>query len=246
VGHERVLRFGCGTTTLALWAKGIERARGQVVVLTTGHFHVESSWARALLAAVHDDIAGAAGTIVLDRDASVLDEAIYYLRYAAYLDPQYTPGHEVKMIPADNAAYDASALARYHDLHPDMFQEVDFHRRLFSEGKRLSVVGGATATFGRSYPLPVILRHRFAHGREFAGARIRNAGMSPIRIVAAAPLVPLVLAARAARTALPLRDHRFRFLRSLPLLLLLASAWASGEVAGALSRRSPPQDSVGA
>ena len=65
------------------------------------------------------------------------------------------------------------------------------------------------------------LRHRYAHGRHFGASRVAH-GFSALRIVAAAPLVPLILAWRAARRALPAPEHRRRFLLALPLFLVLA------------------------
>jgi glycosyltransferase involved in cell wall biosynthesis len=246
VPGDRVVHYAPGTTTLNLWSRGIDRARGRVVALTSGHFRVEASWARALLQAVGDGTAGAAGRIVLDDGASVVDEAIFYLRYAAYLDPLYSPGRAVTMIPADNAGYDGQALTRHRASFRDGFSEVDFHRRVFEEGKRLVVVHGATAVFGPSYPLRVILHHRFVHGRVFAAWRATDpvSGTSRLRMLVAAPLVPFALAARAATKALRRPEHRIRFLRSLPLLLLLAGAWAIGEVTGAIFGRATPRDST--
>jgi glycosyltransferase involved in cell wall biosynthesis len=240
LGHERVIRCAPDTTTLTLWARGIERARGRVVALTTGHFQVEASWGRVLLGAIRGDVGGAAGAIILDADGSLVDEAVFYLRYASFLSRDYAPGRVIRMIPGDNAAYDASLLARHRSSYRLGFSEVDFHRRIFAEGKRLAVVSGATASFGPSYPLRVILRHRFAHGREFGAWRVREDGRRRLRLVLAAPLVPVTLAARAARNALPLRGHRLRFLRSLPLFLLLAAAWASGEFFGAILGDATP------
>jgi hypothetical protein len=52
-------------------------------------------------------------------------------------------------------------------------------------------------------------------------------------VLAAAPLVPAVLALRVARRVLPLGGHRWRFVAGLPLFLVLATAWAAGEAVGA-------------
>jgi glycosyltransferase involved in cell wall biosynthesis len=246
VPSDRVVHCAPGTTTLSLWAQGIARARGRVVALTTGHFRVEAGWARALLRAVGGDVGGAAGRIVLDERASAVDAAIFYLRYAVYLDPGYAPGHAPRMIPADNAGYDGQSLARHRASFRHGFSEVDFHRRLFGEGKHLMVVDGATATFGPSYPLRVITHHRFVHGREFAAWRAteQGGGTSRFRMVVGAPLVPFALALRAAMSALRHPAHRVRFLRSLPLLLFLASAWAIGEATGAAFGRDRNREPI--
>jgi hypothetical protein len=53
--------------------------------------------------------------------------------------------------------------------------------------------------------------------------------------VLAAPIVPLVLAQRAARRVWPSGRDRGRFVVSLPWFLVLAGAWAAGEAWGALA-----------
>jgi hypothetical protein len=68
-------------------------------------------------------------------------------------------------------------------------------------------------------------------------------GSSALRIVVAAPFVPLILVWRAAWRALREREHRKRFLLALPLFLALAAAWAAGEAHGALTSGAPTRSS---
>jgi hypothetical protein len=84
-------------------------------------------------------------------------------------------------------------------------------------------------TFSHPYPEGAQLKTRFGHGRIYASANARLQG----RVVTAAKsfLLPAVLTARTIREVGP------ALLRSSPTLgwlILQHTAWAAGELAGAL------------
>lgn len=229
-----ILRFPPGTLVPRLWSAGLRLARGRVVAFTIGHVSVTPTWARALVNGLVN-ASGAGGPLVLADDARIVDWAVFYLRYSAFLPSQLEDGPVAGEIAGDNAAYTRAALDRHAASLADGFWEVEFHRRLRADGGSLGATTLATATFIRSAPFWCIARHRYAHGRHFGASRVAH-GSSALRIVGAAPLVPLVLAWRAARRALREREHRRRFLLAMPLFLALAAAWAAGEAHGALAR----------
>jgi hypothetical protein len=162
------------------------------------------------------------------------DWAVFYQRYSAFLPAQLPDGPVAGEIAGDNAAYTRQALTRHWLSFTQGLWEVDFHRLLRADGGRLGATRQATASFGLAAPFGCSVRHRYAHGRHFGASRVTH-GSSRLRVIAAAPLVPLILAWRAARRALPAPEHRRRFLLALPLFLVLASAWAAGEARGALA-----------
>ena len=238
LGRAHVTRCAPGTLTPELWAIGISRSTGRIIALTTGHFVVERTWAASLTAAVQGTRVGAAGLLELASDATTTDSAVFYLRYAGFIaDGQPTHG-DVPGIPADNAAYDGDSLRRFVAATGTGFWEVDFHRQIHAEGGRLATIRGATARYGRSFPFRTIVHHRFHHGRHAGAWRVSQRERSAPVMVAAAPLVPFVLAARAWRHIPRATTHRRRFVRALPVFLALASVWALGEAVGAVS--GPP------
>ena len=238
LGRPAVIRCAPGTLTPELWAIGISRSTGRIIALTTGHFVVERTWAASLTSAVAGGHVGAAGFMDLAPEATATDCAVFYLRYAGFLDDGQRTPRDVSGIPADNAAYDGDALRRFVAETGDGFWEVDFHRRVRAQGGRLATVPGATARYGRSFPFPTIANHRFHHGRHAGAWRVSQRERSVPAMVAATPLVPFVLAARAWRHTRPGTAHRRRFVRALPMFLALATAWAIGEAVGALG--GPP------
>ena len=188
---------------------------------------------------------GAAGRIDLADETRVTDWAVFYLRYSEFLREPEGIQRRVVGIPADNAAYNGEAIRRFVTAADDGFWEVEFHRELHATGGSLAMVSGATASYGRSFPLSTIAAHRFQHGRHSGAWRVSRRIRSVPAIVLAFPLVPFALTARTWRRVRSATTHRNRFLRALPLFLVLAFMWAFGEAVGALygapvSRRTSP------
>lgn len=238
-GNARVQHLPAGTLTPVLWSTGFAMSRGRAVAFTTGHCVVGEGWARALLAGLESGATGVAGALLLSDESDPVDWALFYLRYSAFLDAGRLETEGAAEIPGDNAAYRREALERHASSFAAGFWEVDFHRRVRAEGARLTFVPGAEVRFGPSAPLGSLARQRFAHGRHSGAWRIHTGVRAAWQILAAAPIVPLVLTARIAVRVLSRRADRARFLAALPALLVLACAWAAGEAWGALAPKGP-------
>jgi hypothetical protein len=228
----RLLTRPVGTLVPELWAAGLCVAEGRVVAFMTGHLLVARPWADALLAGTAD-ATGVGGPLTIARDASALVRAVFYLRYAAFTPWQLPDGITAGEIAGDNAAYVRDALKQHASSLTDGFWEIEFHRCLRTDGKRLRVAADATARFVGCPPFWCTARHRFAHGRHFGAQRVAQ-GASRFRIVCAAPVIPFVLAWRAGCSTAVVHEHRVPYLTALPLLLPLAAAWAAGEAWGAI------------
>ena len=229
-----VVRFPPGTLAPQLWAYGYAASTGRVVAFTTGHCIVPPGWARAMLDGIEAGATGVGGAFELAPGTSVIDWAVFYLRYSAFL--QATPPRGgITEIAGDNAAYRRDALDRHAATFAGGFWEVDFHHHIRAEGGSLRLVAGATVAFGPSFPFREIVRQRFAHGRHFGASRVASGARAAWQVVLAAPLVPLVLARRIAARVLPHPRHRARFALALPVVLALAAAWSAGEAWGAVA-----------
>lgn len=235
-----LLRCAPATLTPQLWAEGYRHASGRFVAFTTGHCLLSAGWATALAAALRAGAAGAGGPFARAAGITALDRAVYYLRYSAFMPHTLGAGRTSGEIAGDNAMYARDWLDRHAATMSDGFWEVDFHRLVRAEGGWLAAVPTAVAEFGRSFPVATILRHRFAHGRQFGAGRVRGGTRAVWHVVLASPLVPLVLAARAARRVIAIPRERWAFVTALPWLLVLAAAWAGGEAWGALHARATP------
>ena len=226
-----------GTLTPMLWAEGIRMARGRYVGLTTGHCVVPSEWISALTGALRGSVVGAGGPLALLTKASRLDAAIYFLRYSAFMPSRSDAVSIVHEIAGDNAMYSGDALRRHESTFAGGFWEPEFHKLLRAEGGQLAIVPRASAAFGRSFPLGVISRHRFSHGKRFGSWRVASAQMSAARVILAAPVVPFVLLVRIAARVMRNLSARRDFLGASPIVLWLAACWAAGEAVGAFEAR---------
>lgn len=231
-----VVRARAGALVPDLWASGFRASSGRIVAFTVEQCLVGPEWARGLTAAIDEGAAGAGGPLALHADTTPVDCAVYLLRYSAFM-PHPTRRRAAE-IAGDNAAYVRAALERHAASFDRGFWEVDFHRRIRSEGGYLLSVPEATAAFAGPCSLRSMLRQRYLHGRHSGALRTRSGGIPIWRSLLAAPLVPTVLAARVLGRTLRRRAYLLRALASLPALLALAGAWAIGEADGAWRARA--------
>ncbi|WP_411281020.1 hypothetical protein [Gemmatimonas sp.] len=245
--HMRVVHAEAGALTPVLWGTGVRAASGRVVAFTTAQLQVGVSWAGALLEAIDTGVdagvIGAGGPIAppaTERGAAAdaAADAAMLVRFHAFLPGRWPRRMLADDIPGDNAAYVRAHLMEHQDLLCAGFWEVEFHRRFSRAGKQLLMVPEALATVQSSPKGAVDLRtlreQRYAHGVTFGFTRVARHGQSTLRIVLAAPLVPLVLLARIVRRARAAGVDHGRVRRALPAMLWLTSAWAAGEAVGAL------------
>jgi len=223
-----------GTITPDLWGDGIRASSGQWVILTTGHCVVPEGWAPALVKALSGGAAAAGAGLKPTEEAGIVDLAVFFLRYHAFVGITEGGIRTTREIPGDNAAYRGDQIRAYLESRGRGFFEVEYHRTLRETGGDVVAVPVAAAEFGHSFPLGTILRHRFAHGRQFGAWRTRQGGESSIGLALKAPLVPAVLLARARRNVLGNPELRRGLRRAGLPFLLLASAWAVGEAVGAI------------
>lgn len=222
-----------GTLTPNLWSEGLAHSNGRAVAFTTAHHVVPQAWIAELCSGLESGAAAAGGPIALEQRSTLLDAAIYFLRYSAFMPEATTESHESTEIPGDNSIYRREVIARHESALRDGFWEVELHQLLRVEGEHIRMIPRATITFGRSVPLGLISRQRFAHGKHFGRWRASQPSHSRVRIIALAPLVPFVLLARVARRVNRANGRLGLFIRCSPIFLWLAACWAFGEAVGA-------------
>jgi hypothetical protein len=226
----RLVHVDADALTPRMWSEGVAVTSSPAFALLTAHCFVVPGWSSALLAGL-GDAAACGGPLRLADDATAVDAAIFFLRYSAYLDD--APRPEVRDIAGDNAAYMRATIPQSSWSRESGFWEHDVNRELLREGRKIAWAPGAVVQFGKSFSLASICRHRFEHGRLFGIAR-RRRGENRLRIFGASPAVPFVLLIRSWKRVSRFSPYRGKFIRSLPLILLIAFCWAIGEATGAL------------
>jgi len=223
-----------GTLMPVLWSTGIASARGSRIAFTTGHCVVSREWAEDLIKALDAGAAAAGGPITLARGASPVHRAIYLLRYSAFMPSQARGVADVSEIAGDNAVYERAVFDEQRSSLESGFWEVEINRELRARGRRVVMVPSARAELVAGFPLALMTRQRFAHGRHYGAWRVRQKLVSASRIVVAAPAVPIVLLARTALRVARSGSNLLGFMSAAPIIFWLATSWALGEAVGAL------------
>ena len=214
-----------------LRARGLAEARGEIVALLEDHARPDPSWS-ARIAAAHrrGDDAAIGGAIENGVDRA-LNWAVYFCDFSKYQNP--LPSGPSPFASDANVAYKRAALESVRSLWGRSFREVIVHRALSAVGG-IALDPGIVVYQQRSgLSLASALRERFVWGRSYAATRSMELGASRRLLYATlSPVLPLVMVERMALTAWRRRRHFVRFIRALPLVVLLACAWSAGECAG--------------
>ena len=219
------------------WGLGVRHADAPVFACLSTEFEVHPGWARALLDALSDGSVGAAGAVELAPHAGMTATAVYLVRFSVFFAAHNQPPRDVAHLPGDGAAYRRAPVIALPDLLAAGFWEIEFHRRFLAAGLRLRSISQPLVTFHPTDHLRSAAVLRSRHGFEYGVTRVRQHRHSPWALIAAAPLVPMVLVARIIRKALT-ADGGWRLLiRSFPALVVISCAWAWGEASGAWSSR---------
>ncbi len=232
--NVRLLRRPAGRLAPALWRDGLLATEAPLVAFTTSRMLPGPGWLAALAGRLRSaGAAGVGGPIAAGGRLSATDRAVALLRYAAYFPP--LPDASRVEPPGENALYRRDRLSEVEAAWADGFWEAEVHRALRGRGHSLvmAVADPAVVTFEGGVGLAAMIRQRLAHARRYGAGRSAGLGVGArLGRVAAAPLVPPLLAGRIV-AALRARGMGLgTWLTSAPGLAVLASAWAVGEAVG--------------
>lgn len=215
-----------------LWGAALSRARGRIVAITTTACRPSPDWIDAVARAHAKPHAAIGGVIDLAAQATLVDRAIHFVRYAPYLPPVAEgPAAE---IAADNGAYKLAALVPLlPGLAREGFWEVEVHRALRANGHTIWLDPNMRVYHAAAYSIAGFSRQRFVHGRRFArAARPRRSAGHRLLLVARAPLVPALMLGRIVRTLARRRRLDRHSVLALPLSAWFLVCWAAGEATG--------------
>ena len=238
-------------TPAELRARAVAIASAEIVALIEDHCVPNHDWCTRILAAhsKHSEpFAGVGGAVekglpAHGRNDTALNWAVYMTDYSRYMNP-LTDG-PIAEISDTNSSYKKRELVEILSVWKAEFHENVVNEALRQRGRLLWFAPDVIVNEQRSLTLRAALRDRYAFGRLFASTRVDYSTTGRRIVLAAASCaMPPVLVLRVARTLLQRRKHRAQFVRSLPQLLLVTSAWMAGEMMGYLTAR--PENSLAA
>jgi hypothetical protein len=215
-----------------LWGLGFAQARGSIVAVTIAGCIPQPRWIDAIVRAHQSPDAGVGGAIEQHVPGAIVDWAVYFVRYAAYMQPM--AAGPALQVPGDNGSYKRAALEDERAaIAARGFWEYEINTRLVARGRRLSLAPDMLVRHTHSFGIRGFCRQRWQHGRIFG--RRKAAGMSgPTRLARTlmAPVSLALMVVRAATQVFSRRRHRLAFLRALPLVVVFHACWIAGETAG--------------
>lgn len=220
-------------------AVGLGAARGEIVAMTEDDAVPARDWCAQILAAHAQPYAAIGGAIENGEDRP-LNWALYYCDFGRYGRP-FAPG-PAAYVSDVNVSYKRRALEATRALWERAYHETTVHWALRAGGERL-FLDPRPVVFQHRPPcsLAAAYRERIEWGRVFAETR---AAASPARrravYAAGSVVLPVLLAARAARHMRRQGHGATLMARVIPLACCLLTGWAAGEFLGYL--RPAPEE----
>lgn len=217
-------------------AAALAVARGDLVAIIEDRGVPRPDWARTAVR-LHRGPAAVIGGAIEPAPAGLVAWALHVCDFSRYALP-LTSG-PAAWVSDVNVTYKRRALERTREIWRERFHEPLVHWHLLRDGDELRLDPALVVDHHRTArPFGALLGERFAWGRLFGAIHASTLSRSRrALLVAAAPVVPLLLLARHGRVWFR-RGEGGRYLRAVPVLLALLTAWAAGEAAGLFTARS--------
>lgn len=213
-------------------AEGIKRARGRLIGLVHDRGVPAQDWAVSMLELHRNFSAAAIGGCADNGYDTSWHWAVHFFDFGRYMAPLQTA--ESDFLSVTNICYDGSALRELKHLYEHRFRELLVHESFLASGKKLVLSDRPRTTELRPrVPTTELALEWFHWGRKYAGIRSGEitATQRSLRILVT-PLVPFVLFFRQLGVQRRKRIYLRRFWSASPLVLLIVSMWALGELIG--------------
>jgi hypothetical protein len=224
-----------------LRARGVARTRAGIIALLEDHCVPDVDWAARIIAA-HTRNVGAVGGVIEKgappggRRDTALNWALYIADYSRYMGP--LPEGPAATVSDCNSSYKRSALEEVRETWSTEFHENVVNAALQSRGRALWFDPSIVVREQRSLGWRAALTDRFTFGRLFGATRAETIPFPRrLALVLSSPVLPPLLAVRAARNLIARRRHLSALAKVLPALGIISMAWVLGEATGYLTGR---------
>ncbi|MGR3762426.1 hypothetical protein ACUXV3_20170 (plasmid) [Roseobacteraceae bacterium NS-SX3] len=216
---------------------GLAAARGSIIGILEDRGLPQADWA-ATIARLHRETGKhvIGGAIECIEPVNLLNWAFYVTDFGRY-------GRPFESGPADwvsdvNLSYSRHALEETRHLWKERYHEPIVHWHLIGQGEDLWLSNEVVVHHRRPpATLRELLPERFDWGRLFGEIRVRNqSNLKRLGLILAGPLIPPLLWLRHYRIQAA-KGRGTRYLKALPYVILLTTAWTLGEVWGYITKR---------
>src|SRR6267378_7338410 len=216
-----------------LRAAGIERASGDIVVITEDHCIAPDNWYEEIVKAHEAGYTVVGGSVENGCVGRVADWASFLCEYSQAMSP--VPFGEVEDIPGNNASYDRAVLTGISEHVKKNCWEFYLHEELRSKGVKFLSSPAIVVTHKKQFGVGFFFAQKFHYSRSFAAMRrTQITRQARILYLFATPLLPLMLLWRVSRQVLRKKRLYKELVMSLPLLSLFGVSYACGEFTGYL------------
>ena len=219
-------------------AAGLARAKGEIIAILEDRGVPAPDWAKQVMR-LHAEggyhVIG--GAIDCAAPVSLLNWAFYCTDFGRYGRPfDSGPRNWVSDV---NISYSRDALEATRHLWQERYQEPVVNWFLMDQGHEMLLSEELIVRHSRpKTSLRELIPERFGWGRLFGEIRVREVGfLRRLALAAAGPLIPPVLWLRQGRLQYQ-KGRLGRYLRALPYVMILTTAWTCGEVWGYITGRS--------
>lgn len=214
---------------------GLTLARAQVVVWTEDSCRFQPGWIKGWLAAFqHPNTRGATGPVEPTTGQAIRDWAVFFCEYALFLKQKESAALRAPdRLAGNNYAVRIAELSSLieNEIHETLvFAELNDRAH---DGLIVVEVPEASVTHVRRFGLFEALHDRLRFGLEYGQTRARLQPGIPLMFrILSAPLILPIQFGRISRAVWKDGRYRIAFLKSVPLILAMLSAWSLGETLG--------------
>jgi hypothetical protein len=230
--HDLVLPHS--TNVPRLRVAGLEASSGRIVAFLEDFAVPATGWRDALVQAFVPPVRAVGGPVELASGGGALDWAVYFYDYGRFAPPLVS--NVTESLSGVNVAYERALLDELTPALADGLHEATVERTLQQRGVTMWMAATAPVAVARRQRVGDAVALAYHLARGYAARRVAGAGVRQ-RVVrlAAAPLVPFVLFARAAGTVRRSPTLVVQFAAAAPWLFVLQCAWGIGEAVGSLA-----------
>ncbi|MCI0790974.1 MAG: hypothetical protein J4N34_02545 [Chloroflexi bacterium] len=212
---------------------GLAVARGDVIGLLEDQAIPDEHWCARAVEIQNSEFSVVGGAVENGVD-SILNWAVYFCDFSRYQNP--LPCGESGFASDSNSAYKMSALQSVRHLWADSFHETLVNSALMERGERIALRPDLVAYQNRrGLSLGSAVRERLVWGRSYAATRCLLLGSERFAYALLTPILPMLMAFRLTVNVAKRRRGIRKCLEAFPVILLLLSAWALGEMMGYLT-----------